>query len=256
MGYYVNVSYFTLWHSYILWNIQKERKESEVFPQKFMHFLHNSLAIPNLKFSGKVLRLLWLGSPTHFQIPSICFLVGLFVYVCSVHVWSCVRVLARLCVPVLVALLVAFTSRSTPVQWFCTHMDCACVNYIVLVWFFPADMRVSQESDWNTVESARVLSSVTLVVRVFGRTSVLRHSELRTDVHWVNRLSELLVHCWNDTSSSAVASQLCPPPLLPLPAPPLSSRVLLPSVSMLRLYVCVFHFFQLRTLCRVTLYSL
>jgi len=37
---------------------------------------------------------------------------------------------------------------------------------------FPADMRVSQESDWNTAESARVFSSVQLVVRVFGRTSV------------------------------------------------------------------------------------
>ena len=47
---------------------------------------------------------------------------------------------------------------------------------------FPADMRVSQESDWNTAK-ARVLSSVQLVVRVFGRTSVLRQSELRTDVH-------------------------------------------------------------------------
>ena len=47
---------------------------------------------------------------------------------------------------------------------------------------FPADMRVSQASDWNTVESARVFVSVTLVVRVFGRTSVIRQSELRTDV--------------------------------------------------------------------------
>jgi len=56
----------------------------------------------------------------------------------------------------------------------------------------PADMRVSQESDWNTAESARVFSSVTLVVRVFGRTSVLRQTKLRTDVRLVSRLSKLL----------------------------------------------------------------
>jgi len=74
---------------------------------------------------------------------------------------------------VLVALLVALASRSTLLQWFRAHTDCACAKYITIV-IFPADMRVSQESDWNTVESARVFSSVTLVVRVFGRTSVLR----------------------------------------------------------------------------------
>jgi len=40
-------------------------------------------------------------------------------FVCvRVRVWSCVRVLAWLRVPVLVALLVAFASRSIPVQWF------------------------------------------------------------------------------------------------------------------------------------------
>jgi len=55
-------------------------------------------------------------------------------FVCvRVRVWSCVRVLARLHVPVLVALLVALASRSTPVQWFRAHTDCACAKYIVLL---------------------------------------------------------------------------------------------------------------------------
>ena len=77
-------------------------------------------------------------------------------FVCvRVRVWSCIRVLARLHVPVLVALLVALASRSTPVQWFRAHTDCACAKYCTIV-IFPADMRVSQESDWNTAESARV----------------------------------------------------------------------------------------------------
>ena len=54
-------------------------------------------------------------------------------FVCvRVRVWSCVRMLARLRVPVLVALLVALASRSTPVQWFRVHTDCACARYIVL----------------------------------------------------------------------------------------------------------------------------
>jgi len=54
-------------------------------------------------------------------------------FVCvRVRVWSCVRVLAWLRVPVLVALLVAFASRSTPVQWFRAHTHCTCVKYIVL----------------------------------------------------------------------------------------------------------------------------
>ena len=57
-------------------------------------------------------------------------------FVClRVRVWSCVgglRVLARLSVPVLVVLLVALASRSTPVQWFRAHTDCACAKYIVL----------------------------------------------------------------------------------------------------------------------------
>ena len=111
-------------------------------------------------------------------------------FVCvRVRVWSCVGVLARLRVPVLVALLVALASRSTPVQWFRAHTDCACAKYITTV-IFPAGMRVSQESDWNTVESARVFSSVTLVVRVFGRTSVLRQSELRVGVEDERPLSE------------------------------------------------------------------
>jgi len=57
-------------------------------------------------------------------------LVGLFVYAC---VWLCVRLLAWLRVPVLVALLVVFARRSTSVHWFRAHTDCACVNYIVLV---------------------------------------------------------------------------------------------------------------------------
>jgi len=50
-----------------------------------------------------------------------------------VRVWLCVRVLARLRVPMLVALLVALASRSTPVQWFRAHTDCACAKYIVLL---------------------------------------------------------------------------------------------------------------------------
>ena len=55
-------------------------------------------------------------------------------FVCvRVRVWSRVRVLARLLVPVLVALLVALASRSTPVQWFHAHTDCACAKYIVLL---------------------------------------------------------------------------------------------------------------------------
>ena len=55
-------------------------------------------------------------------------------FVCvRVRVWSRVPVLARLRVPVLVALLVALASRSTPVQWFRAHTDCACAKYIVLL---------------------------------------------------------------------------------------------------------------------------
>jgi len=57
-------------------------------------------------------------------------------FVCvHVRVWSCVRVLARLYVPVLVALLVALTSRSTPVQWFRAHTHCTCAKYITIVIF-------------------------------------------------------------------------------------------------------------------------
>ena len=55
---------------------------------------------------------------------------------------------------------------------------------------FPADMRVSQESDWNTAESARVFGNVTLVVRVFGRTSVLRQLELRTELSPLSESTE------------------------------------------------------------------
>ena len=55
-------------------------------------------------------------------------------FVCvRVRVWSCVRVLAQLRVPVLVALLVALASRSTPVHWFRAHTECACAKYIVLL---------------------------------------------------------------------------------------------------------------------------
>jgi len=108
----------------------------------------------------------------------------LFSWFVCVHVrlWSCVRVLAWLRVPVLVALLVALSSRSTPVQWFRAHTDLRMCKIHCTIVILPSDMRVSQESDWNTAESARVFSIVTLVVRVFGRTSVLRQSELRTDV--------------------------------------------------------------------------
>jgi len=53
-------------------------------------------------------------------------------------------------------------------------------------------MRVSHRK-WLKYCEARVFPvSVELVVRVFGRTSVTRQSELRTDVRCENRLSELL----------------------------------------------------------------
>jgi len=38
------------------------------------------------------------------------------------------------------------------------------------------------ESDWNTAMRAHFPVSAELVVQVFGRTSVTRQSELRTDV--------------------------------------------------------------------------
>ena len=38
------------------------------------------------------------------------------------------------------------------------------------------------ESDWNTAKRAHFPVSAELVVRVFGRTSVARQSELRTNV--------------------------------------------------------------------------
>ena len=75
-------------------------------------------------------------------------------FVCvRVRVWSCVRVLARLRVPMLVALLVAFASRSTPVQWFSRSHGLRMCELHCTVVIFPADMRVSQESDWNTAKA-------------------------------------------------------------------------------------------------------
>jgi len=91
-------------------------------------------------------------------------------------------VLARLRVPSLIALLVALASRSTPVQLVSRSHGLRMWEIHCTIVILPADLRVSQEGDWNTAESARVFSSVTLVIRVFGRTSVLPQTELSTDV--------------------------------------------------------------------------
>jgi len=68
-------------------------------------------------------------------------------------------VLALLRVPVLVALLVAFASRSTSVQWCSRSHGLRMGELHCTIVIFPADMRVSQGSDWNTAK-ARVFSAV------------------------------------------------------------------------------------------------
>jgi len=67
-------------------------------------------------------------------------------FVCvHVRVWSCVRVLARLRVPVLVALLVALASRlHTCAMVSRSHGLRMCEIHCTIV-ILPADMRVSQE---------------------------------------------------------------------------------------------------------------
>jgi len=81
-------------------------------------------------------------------------------FVCvRVRVWSCVRVLARLHVPVLVALLVALASRSTPVQWLRAHTDCACAKYFVLLRFSRLTC-VSHKKVTGILQKAHVFSAV------------------------------------------------------------------------------------------------